>query len=302
MLRWRLLLGGLIIALLAGLCWLDHWSSLHSFCSVPGLWLLPVAVFFAVGATHEVLALANGSGMRPVRWAVYGGNLLVLASNWLPPIGCRPSEPAPRLASMTWPFLALAVGVLVVLIAEMRRYEKPGRVTADAAAAVFALVYVGVMLSFAVQLRVAPWGGIAALASLIIVAKSGDTGAYTVGRLIGRHKMSPVLSPGKTIEGAIGALLFACLGSWATFRWVVDAGDQSGSVSSLWWGWVLFGLVVGGMGLLGDLAESMLKRDAGQKDSSSWLPGLGGVLDIVDSILLAAPVAWLCWALGLVGR
>ena len=68
-----------------------------------------------------------------------------------------------------------------------------------------------------------------------------------------------------------------------------------------WWGWILFGLLVGTVGLMGDLAESMLKRDVGRKDSSTWLPGLGGVLDVLDSILLAAPFAWACWALGLVG-
>ena len=115
-----------------------------------------------------------------------------------------------------------------------------------------------------------------------------------------------MLSPGKTVEGAVGALVFACLGSWATFRWPVrwlvpvTQGQSAGT--SPWWGWILFGLLVGGTGLMGDLAESMLKRDVGRKDSSSWLPGFGGVLDILDSILLAAPVAWLCWALRVVGR
>ena len=75
------------------------------------------------------------------------------------------------------------------------------------------------MLGFAVQLRL--WWGVAALASWIIVVKMGDIGAYTVGRLIGRHKMAPLISPGKTMEGAVGALAFSCFGSWLTFHWLV---------------------------------------------------------------------------------
>jgi phosphatidate cytidylyltransferase len=68
-----------------------------------------------------------------------------------------------------------------------------------------------------------------------------------------------------------------------------------------WWGWIAFGLLVGGAGMVGDLAESLLKRDVGRKDSSTWMPGFGGVLDVLDSLLLSAPVAWACWAFGLVG-
>jgi phosphatidate cytidylyltransferase len=67
------------------------------------------------------------------------------------------------------------------------------------------------------------------------------------------------------------------------------------------WGWLAYGLIVGVAGMLGDLAESLIKRDLGRKDSSDWMPGFGGVLDVLDSILFAAPVAYLCWALGLVG-
>jgi len=157
---------------------------------------------------------------------------------------------------------------------------------------------VGVLFSFLIQLRLM-WG-IGALASLIIVVKMGDTGAYTVGRLIGRRKMAPVLSPGKTIEGAVGALAFACFGAYAAFQWLVPALATGEGHASTAWGWLPFGLLVGLTGLFGDLAESLIKRDAGCKDSSRWLPGFGGVLDIFDSILFAAPVAWLCWAMGLV--
>ena len=279
MLRWRLLLGTLLIAIMVGLCWLDHSAS------VPGIWLLPVAMVLCVLASGEIIYLSRSGGLRPIAWPVYVGNLLMVTACWVPYV-CEKSACG---SGLMWPLAGLGVGLFFVFAGEMRRYEKPGGVTANVAAAVLALVYVGVMLTFVIQLRLL-WG-IGALASLVVVVKACDTGAYTVGRLIGRHKMAPVLSPGKTIEGAFGGLAFACLGSCATFAYL-----QQGS----WPGWIAFGLIVGIAGMLGDLAESLIKRDVGVKDSSRWLPGFGGVLDILDSILLAAPLAWLCWALGLV--
>ncbi len=289
MLRWRLLLGTLIVGLLVGLCWLDHGAKM------PGAWLLPVALVFATMAGSEMLYLTGSAGMRPLPWAVYGGNLAIVASGWLPTLfpGAFPSSDP--LAALMWPMVALALAFVAVFLGEMRRYEKPGGVTTNIAAAVLSLVYVGGLLSFVVQLRLV-WG-IGALATLVLTVKMGDTGAYTVGRLFGRHKMAPVLSPGKTIEGAAGGLFFACLGSWIAFTWLVPRACNLGEGALPSWGWVLFGVVVGVTGLLGDLAESLIKRDVGCKDSSRWLPGFGGVLDLLDSILLAAPVAWGCWAL-----
>jgi phosphatidate cytidylyltransferase len=301
MLRWRLSLGTLIIAALAGLCWLD------SRAEVAGIWLLPVLVLLAMLATQEVLRLARSGGLQPLGWAVYLGNLLVVLGQWIPSVGSQaarwlgfPGASAQRCAELAGvaPLWTLAVGVLLIFVGEMRRYEKPGGVLANLAVAVFALVYVGVMLAFAVQIRVM-WG-LGAMAAWIIAVKMGDTGAYTVGRMIGRHKMAPAISPGKTIEGAFGALLFSCLGAWASFTWLVPLGGNP-TADATSWGWLPFGLLMGAVGMAGDLAESLLKRDAGCKDSSSWMPGFGGVLDILDSLLLTAPVAWLCWQLHLLG-
>jgi len=298
MLRWRLLLGVLIIGALIGLCWLDHVIPL------PGVVLLPVGLLFALLATGEIIQLCESAGLRPARAAVYAGNTLVIVAGWaaaLWPCGvsgqpCTSGELLAATATAT--LLAAAAAVMLVFGAEMRCYEKPGGVTANAAAGTLAIVYVGLLLSFAVGLRLL-WG-IGALASLLIVVKMGDVGAYTIGRLVGRHKMAPVLSPGKTIEGAAGALLFGAVSAWAAFRWLVPALGE-GSPSGLDFGWLLFGLAVAGAGMLGDLAESLIKRDVGQKDSSRWMPGFGGILDLLDSILFAAPVAYGFWALGLVG-
>jgi phosphatidate cytidylyltransferase len=302
LLRWRLALGTLFIAVLIGLCWLDHRAA------VPGTYLVPLAAALCVLATEETLGLLSAGGMRPIAWIVYASNLLVVASAWAAPVASSEAAETAHLglAGAGGVFstdFALTLAAIALFLGEMRRFDRPGSAMRNLAAALFAVVYVGLLLSFVVRLRLG-WG-IEALASLLIVVKMGDTGAYAVGRLLGRHKMAPILSPGKTVEGAAGAIGFALAGAWLTFRWLVPLtgpGCHGGSYgSSPWWGWVVFGVMVGVVGIVGDLAESLLKRDADRKDSSTWMPGFGGVLDLLDSVLLAAPAAYACWAWGLVG-
>jgi phosphatidate cytidylyltransferase len=292
MLRWRLLLGAVLIALVTALGWADLNSSR------PGLWLLPLAVIAALAGSGELLWMTRNREARPLPWVVYIGNLLIVLSNWIGPYW-YPENP---FFAWMFPTLAFAIGVGLAFAGEMYRYEKPGGVSERIAMTVLALAYVGVLLSFVIQLRFLPGGsGIPALASLIIVVKMGDIGAYTVGRLIGRHKMAPVLSPGKTYEGAVGGIVFACAGAWLALHLLWPAIMPALVESSLTTGgWLWYGVLVGLTGMLGDLAESLLKRDLGCKDSSPWMPGFGGVLDILDSILLAAPVAYACWALGVI--
>jgi phosphatidate cytidylyltransferase len=291
MLRWRLLLGTIVVAALIGIAALDQWAP------VPGLWLLPVAIAFTVLASQEMLGLAKAGRLRPLPWTIYGGNLLILLSNWEQVLCGRGREP---FALTDWPVLVLGVCLLVAFVGEIARYRQAGGVIANLAVTVFTLLYVGLMMSFVVQLRLV-WG-IGALASLLLPVKMGDIGAYTVGRLIGRHKLAPHLSPGKTIEGALGALVFGCVGSWICFTWLVPSTVTEAVKPGPAYGWLVYGLLMAVAGMVGDLAESLLKRDVGVKDSSSWLPGFGGVLDMVDSVLLAAPLAWLWWSLGWVGK
>lgn len=246
-------------------------------------------------ASGEILRLCRSAGLRPIGPVVYCVNVLLVLSPWIVVLNSRPCE---GMAESAWPMIVLAVGVLLAFLGEMQRYDRSKGVAANLGATVLSMVYVGLMLAVVVQLRLL-WG-IGALASLVIVVKMGDTGAYTLGRLIGRHKMAPVLSPGKTIEGAIGGLAFSTLGAWASFTWLVPGLSGSPATLTPWWGWASFGIVVGLSGMFADLAESLLKRDAQCKDSSSWMPGFGGVLDILDSILLASPVAFIFWGFGLV--
>jgi len=292
MLRWRLLLGTLLIAAVVGLAWLDF-----KVAPPPGLALLPLALIISLLASNEVLTMLASRGFQPLASVVYGGNLLIVASNAVPTY-FRTQEPP--VSDMTYPLLALTFAVLCAMAGEMQRYKQPGSVVVHIALATFALVYVGLLLSFLVQIRVIREAPVrmGVLVAFIATVKMGDIGAYTVGRLIGRHKLAPVISPGKTIEGAIGGLVFSCFGSWAVFHWFMPLVAEHDGAR---WGWLCFGIVVGIAGMLGDLAESLFKRDLGCKDSSTWMPGFGGVLDIIDSLLVAGPVAYVCWTAGLVG-
>jgi len=189
--------------------------------------------------------------------------------------------------------------LFVLFLVEICRYRKPGGAAANLAGGVLAFLYIGVMLRLAVSIR--SFGGIGAWGSWIAAVKMGDTGAYCVGRLIGRRKMAPYLSPGKTLEGAVGALAFACLGAWAALDWWAARASpgvfplHSEAAAFPCWAWSVYGLWLGMAGMIADLAESLLKREAGRKDSSAWMPGFGGALDILDSLLLSAPLAWLFW-------
>jgi phosphatidate cytidylyltransferase len=288
MLRWRLLFGAAFIAALVALLWIDGAAS------TPGLVLLPLAFVLTILASEELLSLMAARNVRPVAPIVYLGNVLIVLSGYAEVWGAVP------LSNLGWPMATFGLAILALFVGEMRRYEQPGATLEPLAGGTLALSYVGVLFSFVVQMRLlGPNGdwGIAAVASLVIVVKMGDTGAYTIGRLIGRHKLTPKLSPGKTIEGALGGLAFSVVGAWFCATFLVPkltAATTSAPPRALW-GWAGYGIVVGLAGILGDLAESLLKRDAGRKDSSTWMPGFGGVLDMLDSVLLAAPVAYLFW-------
>jgi phosphatidate cytidylyltransferase len=148
--------------------------------------------------------------------------------------------------------------------------------------------------SFTIQMRWfdGPHHGLMAVVFLIATAKGADTGAYAFGRLAGRHKLWPSLSPQKTIEGAVGGMACAVLAALVVesiARYAVDGPILDWSVA------VEYGLIVGAVAQLGDLMESMIKRDCERKDASTAVPGFGGVLDVIDSLMFAGPVAYGFW-------
>ena len=146
----------------------------------------------------------------------------------------------------------------------------------------FSIWYLGLLSSFCVAIRIE--FGMWSLLMFVLVIKSSDIGAYTFGTLFGKHKFSPNISPGKTWEGMGGALAGAV---------IVAVGFATICDIMAWWSAIVFGLCFAVIGQMGDLTESMIKRDAEQKDSAHKVPGFGGVLDIIDSLLIAAPFAYL---------
>ncbi len=179
--------------------------------------------------------------------------------------------------------LALA---LVGAFAMYSRHQRVDGAMASAGASLLAIVYLGVLPGFYMPIRLTHSSGM--IVSILLMVKGADIGAYAFGRLFGRHKLIPWLSPGKTWEGFTGGLCFAALiGGFLTLC----------SPEFSWWEGASAGVILGGVGQLGDLLESLLKRDAGVKDSG-MLPGFGGILDLLDSPLLAAPLAY--WMLKLV--
>ncbi|MBC8869289.1 MAG: phosphatidate cytidylyltransferase [Planctomycetes bacterium] len=302
MLRWRLLVAAAIIVPLVGLLLADF----HFNFGVPGIWLCPLALLLTVMASAEVLDLLRSKDLRPMAWSIYAGALLVVVAGFVPQLWLFTGSEYPAdwpLGRLEWPLLGMATGVVLAFVGEMARYEKPGGVIVNVALSVFTIAYAGLLLVFLIALRTYhsnEWGMVA-LISTVFVTKMTDTGAYTFGRLFGRHKMSPILSPKKTIEGGIGGIVTACLCSFAFFYWLAPVIVGPDAVRTQWWGCIVYGVVVGIAGMIGDLSESLLKRDMERKDSSSWMPGLGGVLDVLDSLLFAAPAAYLCFAAGIVG-
>jgi phosphatidate cytidylyltransferase len=246
-----------------------------------------------------MLRLTSVDGARPLPWIVYGGAVLVVAASGVPHLWPDYPSDCP-VGTLGWPLAGLTGAMLAAFVGEMLRYEKPAGLTRDLALAVFGVAYVGLLLSFLVQLRFVDGGasGGVPLISMLVIVKLGDIGAYTVGRLVGRHKMAPRLSPGKTIEGLAGGLAFACGGSCLLFYTVVPWLVADAAAVSLG-GVLVYGAVLGLAGVVGDLAESLLKRASGYKDSSAWMPGFGGVLDLLDSPLFAAPVAYVMWTVGI---
>jgi phosphatidate cytidylyltransferase len=256
------------------------------------------ALFVAVAAaltlgTHELLRMLDPAS-RPNPVLCHAGVLAILVANWRVPLGI-PVD-AWHLIGM----LFAGVGIAAFLL-EIGSFRGRGLITERLSQTLFVVFYLGVLPSFFLQLRfldsatgVYPSRSTMALALTVFVPKCGDIGAYftgkfLTGRILGRHRMTPQLSPSKTWQGAVGGIL-ASIGVAIAIAAIGPVLPNTLSV-------VGFGLTVGVAGILGDLAESLLKRDRQTKDASTSVPGFGGVLDVIDSMLFAAPVAYLWFVL-----
>ncbi|NQT76021.1 MAG: phosphatidate cytidylyltransferase [Candidatus Omnitrophica bacterium] len=181
-----------------------------------------------------------------------------------------------------WEALFFIIALISLFLMQFARKENNNAVTLIALT-LLGIFYIGWFFTFLVKLRFLE-DGHKLVAYLLLVTKAGDIGAYLVGSKFGRHALIPRISPKKSVEGAVGGFLFS----------VVFA-----LISRSYLGWMslgtilMGGILIGVFAQLGDLAESLVKRDYQVKDSSLFLPGLGGVLDVIDSILFTAPIFYI---------
>jgi phosphatidate cytidylyltransferase len=312
MLRWRLLIGAALIALLVLLFWLEGTQAAGA---PPLAWLFPLLLTAAALGSQDLVYLYQARQWQPSRVLLTVGNLLLVTAAVTPYLFLPTGHLLTK--SWAWPAVVFSLLLLLAFLREMREYEAPDKSVLNLSLTIFGWSYVGWLLTVLVELRVGqvtPAHGILAIGTLILFVKLGDTGAYTVGRLIGRHKVTPVLSPGKTWEGVAGAVVWAMLGGlvvatyWVPQLTSAEAATPYSTINypgalllsniPLTARWIIYGGFMAIVGMLGDLAESLLKRDLGRKDSSDWLPGFGGTLDLLDSILFAGPFAYVVWQSG----
>ena len=187
-----------------------------------------------------------------------------------------------RAMYANWTYLVVLAGLIVVGGVAVGQGRPSRTVLGDAAATMFAPIYIGMPLGALAALRVSdPLDGRLVVLLLLATIVVSDSAQYYCGRAFGRRPLSPAISPKKTVEGAIGGVVFGTLATAVGGLYVFGAPI---------WILALLGATIALLGIVGDLFESLLKRSAGVKDSSNLIPGHGGVLDRIDSWLFAAPV------------
>lgn len=274
-------MGAILVLLTVGILWLDQYL-------VPWYPFLFVFVLaLEAAACWEMIALL-GPNRKPAVALCFVGTALLGIANWLGHMPWLHAQAILPWTAIIGVYMAL---ILAVFVWEMMSFVESGRAVERMAVSLLLISYLGLLPCCLVQLRWVSAQNIqvcgTALALAIFVPKCCDIGAYCTGRLIGRHKMTPVLSPKKTWEGAAGGLIAACLATLAINRLTAASVLPVSFVHE-----IAFGLAVGATGMCGDLAESLIKRDCMKKDASSAVPGFGGILDVVDSVLFSAPVSY----------
>lgn len=261
------------------------------------IWLIPLFLGVIGLASYEIVALFRHSTPSCSPPLVYiGVSALVIA--WAIPLAFPQYVSHPFVSQA--PSLALAFSVCLVFASEFSDYHSQKRSLMRVSQNLMAISYLGGLGGFLAGLRACEPFGWIALVSMVSVVKASDIGAFFVGRVFGRVKLTPRLSPGKTLEGAIGGVAVGCLVSYLFFATLAPQlapnFGETNTVTS-----IAYGFAISIAGIVGDLTESLLKREAGHKDSSHLIPGLGGMLDVLDSMLVAAPVAYLYWKLNWIG-
>ena len=246
-----------------------------------------IMVFLGLSGLAEFYGLAEKRGLVCFKWCGLFGGLLLMLGTFLNLTGHIGTSGSPaRVNDFETGFIILFVLGLCV-----RQFVSRSNIAGIAAisATLFGLMYVPWLLNFVQKINFFPGvDGKFYVLYFIVVTKFSDTGAYAIGSLIGRNKMIPRISPGKTWEGFGGAILVSTAASvaFAHFFGAKMIGMNFRHA-------VVLGIVLSITAVIGDLIESLFKREAGVKDSGRFFPGIGGILDLLDSLLFNAPIMYL---------
>lgn len=291
-LRNRILFGVILALLLAAGVWSD--LTRHSHLAMASVALVAVAL-----GSAEYTRLARALAAEVQFWPTLVVSLLIVAEAIL-------HQPAPAGSCLaTWQVrttdlplvtLFLALGMAWASMQQMFRHGTE-RFFANVGGTVLGMVYLGVSLNCALRLTLIeapgdPSRGVFLTLLFIAAVKGGDIAAYFGGRALGRHKLAPRVSPGKTWEGFACSFLGAAAAVFLLRCILMSPWSGLADPFDAWWKPVLWAVVLAPLGVVGDLVESCMKRDASVKDSGTVLPGFGGVLDVLDAILIAAPAAY----------
>ncbi len=279
----RVFFGAVMILALGAMLTVDGWLSAQGYCissdKLCGIgFVLLLAVVLGLGA-EELSRMMRAKGAEPAVWLIIPTIVLLLTQ----PFWCSEMSPA-----VCWAGILFGSLLAAALVHGIKYRTK--NTLANLSGFCLSIIYLGVGGWFLVAIRLigssepGTWGQIGPIVMFLTCVKSCDIGAYFTGRFLGRHKMIPSISPGKTWEGLIGGIVLAVIAAslFACFVGIIGYGKSA-----------VFGVAVAVSGQLGDLLESMLKRDPGSKDSASLVPEFGGVLDLLDSPLAAAPMAYM---------
>jgi phosphatidate cytidylyltransferase len=255
-------------------------------------WLPPTGLYLFMNvviaiAVWEFYRICEARGLRTFKvWGVVG-TVAMISGSWFF-FGQRDFA----VLSYEFDILLLLAFTLGVFIRQFPQKLNPAGIE-TMAVTLFGLLYVAWLGNFITRIVfVTPHEkGRYLVMFLVVVTKFTDIGAYLIGSSIGRHKMTPRISPKKTWEGTIGGILFAVSGALLCDKWVV--ADDLALIGLTTGHAVTLGLLLGVAAVIGDLAESLIKREAGVKDSGTILPGHGGALDLMDSLLFTAPILYM---------